>query len=148
MEKHALRALFDGSDIPPDVLWRTKAMQCEGVGTDWVAILQAKCDAQVSDAAFAAAATTFPLNTPQTKEEYYYRQLFEEHFAGMDKFVHVWEGGCRAGGAPWENSAYTRAGLKDTSQLKHALMDEDVGSDGRLADVAECAVAPCAPVTP
>lgn len=31
----------------------------------------------------------------------------------MDKFVHVWEGGCRAGGAAWKNEAYTREGLKD-----------------------------------
>jgi asparagine synthetase B (glutamine-hydrolysing) len=63
-EKWALRKLFEGS-IPHEVLWRTKAMQCEGVGTNWVEILQAKCALQVSDAQFASAATTFPLNTPQ-----------------------------------------------------------------------------------
>ena len=55
--------------------------------------------------------------------EYYYRALFETHFKGFDQFVHVWEGGCRAGGAPWQNSAYTRAGLKDTAQLQHGLME-------------------------
>jgi asparagine synthase (glutamine-hydrolysing) len=31
----------------------------------------------------------------------FYRMIFEKHYKGMDKFVHVWEGGCRAGGAPW-----------------------------------------------
>ena len=50
--------------------------------------------------AFAQAATRFPNNPPQSKEEYYYRDIFEQKFRGMDKFVHVWEGGCRAGGAP------------------------------------------------
>lgn len=39
----------------------------------------------------------------------------------MDKFVHVWEGGCRAGGAPWKNAAYTREGLKDVKQLARGL---------------------------
>lgn len=50
-----------------------------------------------------------------------YRNIFEKHFSGMDKFVHVWEGGCRAGGAPWKNAAYTREGLKDVKQLANGL---------------------------
>ena len=50
-----------------------------------------------------------------------YRNIFEKHFKGMDKFVHVWEGGCRAGGAPWKNEAYTREGLKDVKQLANGL---------------------------
>jgi asparagine synthase (glutamine-hydrolysing) len=132
-EKWAMRSLFMDSKIPPDVLWRTKAMQCEGVGANWVAQLQAMCNAEISDEVFAGAAETFPLNTPHSKEEYYYRELFEHHFKGMDKFVHVWEGGCRAGGASWKSAAYTRAGLVNTSQLKHALMakeDEVKGSSG------------------
>ena len=46
----------------------------------------------------------------------------------MDKFVHVWDGGCRAGGAPWKNAAYTREGLKDVKQLAQGLgIDTDVG---------------------
>ena len=122
MEKWALRSLFEG-EIPHEVLWRTKAMQCEGVGTNWVDELQSMCESAVTDEEFANAATTFPLNPPQSKEEYYYRKLFEDKFTGFDRFVHVWEGGCRAGGAPWKNSAYTRAGLKDTTQLQHGLME-------------------------
>jgi len=135
MEKWALRQLFDG-ELPREVLWRTKAMQCEGVGTNWVSILQQKCNEVISDADFAKASETFPNNPPHSKEEYYYRQLFNEHFRGMDKFVHVWEGGCRAGGAPWRSSAYTRAGLANTEQLKHGLMEGvskgDAGARGDL----------------
>jgi phosphoserine phosphatase SerB len=123
IEKWALRALFEESGIPADVVWRTKAMQCEGVGVDWVSTLQQRCEEMVSDADFQNAAATFPINPPQSKEEYYYRSLFEQHFPNMDKFVHVWPGGCRAGGAPWDNSQYTRAGLKDTAQLTHGLQD-------------------------
>lgn len=99
-EKHILRAAFEGT-MPESVLWRTKAMQCEGIGMTWVAKLQAKCNEQISDEEFEARFELFPFNTPHTKEEMFYRKIFEKHYKGMDKFVHVWEGGCRAGGAPW-----------------------------------------------
>jgi len=42
-EKHALREAFQGT-MPDAVLWRTKAMQCEGVGMTWVAELQSRCN--------------------------------------------------------------------------------------------------------
>jgi hypothetical protein len=140
-EKALLRELFEGL-IPHDVLWRTKAMQCEGVGTNWVETLQARCAAEVSDADFSNAAATFPRNPPQSKEEFYYRRLFEVHFKGMDRFVHVWPGGCRAGGAAWQSSAYTRAGLADTSQLRHALMTRAEQASDVVRLAAEPASAP------
>ena len=37
-EKHALREAFEGT-MPKEVLWRTKAMQCEGIGMTWVSEL-------------------------------------------------------------------------------------------------------------
>jgi len=39
----------------------------------------------------------------------------------MDKFVHVWDGGCRAGGAAWKSTQYTREGLQDVKQLAQGL---------------------------
>jgi len=115
-EKAMLRQLFSG-EVPDEVLWRTKAMQCEGVGKDWVKQLQKMCEDAVTDEEFAAAAERFPKNTPQSKEEYLYRKIFDKHFPQLDASVQVWAGGCRAGGAAWRSSAYTRAGLADTSQL-------------------------------
>merc|ERR1712021_272580 len=88
-EKHALRVLFDG-EIPDPVLWRTKAMQCEGVGLNWVEDLQSFCEARVTDEEFARAGLEYAINPPQSKEELYYRKIFESHFREMDKFVHVW----------------------------------------------------------
>eukprot|EP01047_Picozoa_sp_COSAG01_P044777 COSAG01_NODE_4076_length_5380_cov_5.943950_5_plen_129_part_00 len=32
------------------------------------------------------------------QEEAYYRLVFDAHYPGQEKFVNVWEGGCRAGG--------------------------------------------------
>lgn len=37
----------------------------------------------MSDSLFAEAATRFPLMTPPSKEAYYYRSIFEEHFPSM-----------------------------------------------------------------
>jgi asparagine synthase (glutamine-hydrolysing) len=121
-EKAYLRNMFKG-EIPEEILWRQKAMQCEGVGEGWVAQLQRYCESKVSDTAFANAATRFPYDTPETKEEYYYRDVFESYFPNLDKFTFVWPGGCRAGGAPWKSDRYTRAGLVDVSALSHGLQE-------------------------
>ena len=119
-EKHALRAAFEGT-MPSEVLWRTKAMQCEGIGMTWVAELQSRCNRQISDEEFARRDELYPINTPVTKEEMYYRKIFEKYYKGMDKFVQVWDGGCRAGGAAWKTTAYTREGLRDVKQLARGL---------------------------
>lgn len=125
-EKTFLRKLFDGPNanghsIPNPVLWRAKAMQCEGVGEDWVSMLQQRVAAQVTDAEMDNAAKLYPINTPHTKEELYYRRIFEEHYAGMAHVVNPWEGGCRAAGASWESDSYTREGLANTNVLTHAF---------------------------
>eukprot|EP01128_Nolandella_sp_AFSM9_P002453 TRINITY_DN12826_c0_g1_i2.p1 TRINITY_DN12826_c0_g1~~TRINITY_DN12826_c0_g1_i2.p1 ORF type:complete len:557 (-),score=100.63 TRINITY_DN12826_c0_g1_i2:1200-2870(-) len=127
IEKHFLREAFaDCADtrIPRPLLFRTKAMQCEGVGMDWVGHLQQYASDLISDEEFAASQEKYLINPPQSKEECYYRNLFEEYFPGKDEFVHVWEGGCRAGGASWESSTYTRHGLADVDSLKHSLMEK------------------------
>jgi Asparagine synthase len=128
-EKTFLRKLFEqpnanGHSIPHAILWRAKAMQCEGVGEDWVSMLQRKVATEVTDAEMDSAATFYPLNTPQTKEELYYRRIFEEHYAGMAHVVNPWVGGCRAAGAAWESDSYTRAGLANTNVLTHAFQNK------------------------
>jgi len=125
-EKYMLRSMYQDI-VAKEVVWRTKAMQCEGVGMTWVRVLQAHIsDNLVTDEDFATAATRFPNNPPQTKEEFYYRSIFDKHFPNCDKFVHVWDGGCRAGGASWKNEQYTRTGLVNTELLRkgHGLGDQ------------------------
>ncbi|MDQ3161088.1 MAG: asparagine synthase B, partial [Pseudomonadota bacterium] len=39
-------------------------------------------EANVSDAVFAEASSRFPINTPMTKEAYFYRDQFEQVFPG------------------------------------------------------------------
>jgi hypothetical protein len=125
-EKTLLRELFEGPNvnghsIPRPVLWRAKAMQCEGVGEDWVSILQRRVSSLVSDIELEDAHITYPVNTPQTKEEFYYRKIYDENFHGLEHVVKLWEGGGRAMGAEWKSDMYTREGLRDVNLLSHSL---------------------------
>ena len=81
IEKAVLREAFEGY-LPKEILWRQKEQFSDGVGYGWIDGLKAHAEAHVSDADFAAAEARFPINTPQTKEAYYYRQLFEQQFPG------------------------------------------------------------------
>jgi asparagine synthase (glutamine-hydrolysing) len=125
-EKSMLRELYErpnanGDSIPSPVLWRAKAMQCEGVGEDWVSILQRRVSSLVSDAEMDEAHILYPLNTPQTKEELYYRRIYDEKFHGLEHVVKLWEGGGRAMGAEWKSDMYTREGLQNVGILSHSL---------------------------
>lgn len=83
IEKYLLRKAFDTPDepyLPDHILWRQKEQFSDGVGYGWIDSLRDVAEAEVTDAQMAAAAHRFPYNTPQTKEAYRYRQIFEEHF--------------------------------------------------------------------
>ena len=53
----------------------------DGVGYGWIDALKAFAEREISDGMFRGAPTRFPVKTPDTKEAYLYRQLFENHFA-------------------------------------------------------------------
>ncbi|MBI1751927.1 MAG: asparagine synthase B [Acidobacteria bacterium] len=79
IEKFPLRQAFDGA-IPDEVLWRQKEQFSDGVGYAWINALKATAERDVSDSMMAGAAERFPVKTPETKEAYFYRQIFEHHF--------------------------------------------------------------------
>ncbi|MEH6420228.1 asparagine synthase B [Pseudomonas sp. CGJS7] len=81
IEKSILREAFEGY-LPDSILWRQKEQFSDGVGYGWIDGLKLHADTHVSDREFAAAANRFPINTPQTKEAYYYRGIFERLFPG------------------------------------------------------------------
>lgn len=79
IEKWILREAF--KDILPDsIVWRQKEQFSDGVGYNWIDSLKELTAKQVSDAQMLAASKRFPINTPATKEEYYYRSIFAEFF--------------------------------------------------------------------
>ena len=79
MEKAILRSSFEGY-LPKEILWRQKEQFSDGVGYSWIDGLKAHVEMQVGDQELASAEFKFPFNTPDTKEAYFYRRIFEEKF--------------------------------------------------------------------
>ncbi|MCV2885612.1 asparagine synthase B [Aestuariibacter sp. AA17] len=81
MEKWILRKAFDnGEYLPEEVLWRQKEQFGDGVGYSWIDSIRDFVEQEVSDQQLATAEFRFPVNTPDTKEGYYYRTIFESYF--------------------------------------------------------------------
>lgn len=79
MEKWVLRKAFEDM-LPESVAWRQKEQFSDGVGYSWIDSLKEVVNNAVSDQQMEQANHRFPKQTPRTKEEYYYRSIFEEHF--------------------------------------------------------------------
>ena len=79
MEKWILRKAFEDY-LPDEILWRQKEQFSDGVGYSWIDSLKEYVSDLISDQEMADAKIKFPIKTPTTKEEYYYRSLFSEHF--------------------------------------------------------------------
>ena len=79
MEKWVLRKAFEDM-LPASVAWRQKEQFSDGVGYSWIDTLKVVVAEAVSDEQLANAKFKFPIQTPTSKEEYYYRSIFHEHF--------------------------------------------------------------------
>lgn len=79
MEKWVLRKAFE-KYLPESVAWRQKEQFSDGVGYSWIDTLKEVVGEAVTDAQMENAHHRFPIHTPQNKEEFYYRSIFEEHF--------------------------------------------------------------------
>ncbi|MDA9092408.1 asparagine synthase B [Polaribacter sp.] len=79
MEKWIIRKAFEDL-LPESVAWRQKEQFSDGVGYDWIDTLKEVVDKEVTDEQLANAKFRFPIQTPQNKEEFYYRAIFEGHF--------------------------------------------------------------------
>ena len=79
MEKWVLRKAFE-KYLPESVAWRQKEQFSDGVGYSWIDTLKEVVESEVTDEQMANAHYRFPVQTPQNKEEFYYRSIFESHF--------------------------------------------------------------------
>jgi len=79
MEKWVLRKAFEDM-LPASVAWRQKEQFSDGVGYSWIDTLKEMVAVEISDEQLANAKYKFPIQTPTSKEEYYYRSIFAEHF--------------------------------------------------------------------
>jgi asparagine synthase (glutamine-hydrolysing) len=81
-EKWWLREQF-ADIVPKCVLNRTKAQFSDAVGSAWIDACRATAEKQVTDEDFSLAHETFPHQTPDTKEAYWYRSIFEQKFRNI-----------------------------------------------------------------
>ena len=79
MEKWILRKAFE-KELPTSILWRQKEQFSDGVGYGWIDYLKDYTEKNISDKKFKKRKKTFPIHTPKSKEEYYYRSIFEEFY--------------------------------------------------------------------
>jgi asparagine synthase (glutamine-hydrolysing) len=126
IEKWPLRKAFEGY-LPDEILWRQKEQFSDGVGYGWIQALKDTAEREVSDAMLASAAERFPIKTPETKEAYLYRRIFEQHFP---------QATCAAC-VPWERSV---ACSTETALKWDAAFQKMVDPSGRaVLDVHEAA---------
>ena len=122
VEKWILREAFNVLDpatglpayLPDDLLWRQKEQFSDGVGYGWIDRLKAEAESHVSDYLVALAGERYPVNTPVTKEEYYYRTLFEELFPsrGREYTVQKW-----VPRTDWDGVGYDPSGRAQTCHV-------------------------------
>ena len=117
IEKWPLRKAFEGY-IPDEILWRQKEQFSDGVGYGWINTLKATAEAEISDGMMRGANERFPAKTPETKEAYLYRQIFESHFPSASAINCV----------PWERSV---ACSTETALKWDAAFQQMVDPSGR-----------------
>jgi asparagine synthase (glutamine-hydrolysing) len=79
VEKRILREAFH-DHLPEVVLHRQKEQFSDGVGYEWIDALKDHAASRVSDRDMENAHFRFPRNTPDSKEAYLYRSIFDELF--------------------------------------------------------------------
>ncbi len=83
MEKQILREIF-ADYLPESIRNRQKEQFSDGVGYNWIDTLKKVADKEISDQQLKNARFRFPINTPESKEAYFFRSVFEEHFPSDD----------------------------------------------------------------
>jgi asparagine synthase (glutamine-hydrolysing) len=122
IEKWILREAFNVPDpatgfpayLPDDLLWRQKEQFSDGVGYGWIDKLKDEAESHVSDYLVSLAGERYPVNTPVTKEEYYYRTLFEELFPGRGREYTVQKWVPRT---DWDGVGYDPSGRAQASHV-------------------------------
>ncbi|KIW03371.1 asparagine synthase (glutamine-hydrolyzing) [Verruconis gallopava] len=87
IEKYIIRKAFDTSDdpdaepyLPKEILWRQKEQFSDGVGYGWIDALKDHAELHVSDEDMKNPKPEWGDDIPDTKEAYWYRCMFDEHF--------------------------------------------------------------------
>ena len=79
IEKYILRKAFEDM-LPESITWRQKEQFSDGVGYSWIDSIKEMVNKEVTDEQLANAQFKFHVQTPKSKEEYFYRSIFSQHF--------------------------------------------------------------------
>ena len=95
IEKYLLRSAFDNEDLlPKEVLWRRKEAFSDGCSSNersWHKIIQEFVDNQITDDEYLTEKNKYKINTPELKESYYYRKIFESYYPNRGNLIpHFW----------------------------------------------------------
>ncbi|KAI5303847.1 asparagine synthetase [Ascosphaera pollenicola] len=102
IEKYILRKAFDTSDepdvkayLPEKILWRQKEQFSDGVGYGWIDALRDNAELHVTDEMMKHPKPEWGDDIPDTKEAYWYRLMFDEHFPSycastVERWVPTW----------------------------------------------------------
>lgn len=102
IEKYMLRKAFDTSDepdvapyLPDKILWRQKEQFSDGVGYGWIDALKDNAELHVTDEMMKNPKPEWGDDIPTTKEAYWYRTMFDEHFppycaSTVERWVPTW----------------------------------------------------------
>ncbi|EGY13589.1 asparagine synthetase [Verticillium dahliae VdLs.17] len=87
LEKYIVRKAFDTSDdpsaepyLPEKILWRQKEQFSDGVGYGWIDALKDNAEKHVTDEMMKNPKPEWGNDIPDSKEAYWYRTMFDEHF--------------------------------------------------------------------
>ena len=90
-DKYLLRKSFEHDNlIPSSVLWRPKEAFSDGVSKSdksWHHTIHEYVNGIISDDLFENEKNQFKYNTPELKESYYYRMIFEQYYKSYDNVI-------------------------------------------------------------
>ena len=123
IEKFILRKAFDKSVcgetyLPDEILWRQKEQFSDGVGYDWIDGLKDFIETQITDEEFEHTIEEMKENNakdiPKTKEDLYYRRIFDEKFPNREHIVPRW-----IPRTDWDGVSYDPSGRAQTVHTNH-----------------------------
>jgi len=95
IEKFLLREAFKNDNLlPKEILWRNKCAFSDGVSNQnnsWHNIIKSYFDKKISDNEYNKCSEKYKHCSPNSKESYYYRKIFDKYFSPHEKLIpHYW----------------------------------------------------------
>ncbi|GAM61359.1 asparagine synthetase [Vibrio ishigakensis] len=134
IEKKILREAFEDL-LPCHIAWRQKEQFSDGVGYSWIDGLKEYVETIVSDLQLRNAHFQFPVNTPITKEGFFYRSIFESKFKSNSAVLCVPHGKTIACSTPnailWDKAFQESAdpsgrAVKSIHQNRAIILEEEI----------------------